>query len=124
MRILLIEDHRDLAVLTAEFLRGNGHEVEIALNGGEGCRMAAQYRPDVVVCDLRLPDLNGREVARTIRDELAPNSPLIIAMTAEDVTVLQKHVKKTAFDAYLAKPLDWHKFQKCVASLTRDPKPK
>lgn len=124
LRILLIEDHRDLAVLTAEFLRGNGCEVEIALNGGEGCRKAAQSRPDVVICDLRLPDLNGREVARVIRSELAPNSPVIIATTADDVSVLQKHVKQSPFDAYLAKPLDWHQFQKCVESLTRSPKSK
>lgn len=124
LRILLIEDHRELALLTAELLRGYGHEVEIALSGAEGSRKVAQSRPDVVICDLRLPDMDGRDVARTIRVDLAPNPPVIIAMTAQDVTMLQKHVKKTPFDAYLSKPLDWPRFQDCVESLIRVSKPK
>lgn len=119
LRILLIEDHRELALLTAELLRDNGQEVEVAFNGKDGCQRAAQSPPNIVICDLRLPDQKGQEVARTIRGELAANPPLLIGMTAGDVAALQKNVQESAFDVFLSKPLIWPLFEECVETLTK-----
>ena len=66
-RVLLVEDHEPLAEATAEFIRDKGLEVQIASNGREALEMAASFHPEIVLCDMRLPDMPGYEVAQALR---------------------------------------------------------
>lgn len=113
LRVLLIEDNRELALLTAELLRLKGQEVEVAFDGEQGYAAAERFRPQVVICDLRLPGASGMEVAQKLREQLAPNVPLLVAITADPTAILEEHLSQTPFDRVLTKPLTWEQFQDC-----------
>ncbi|MCA1596673.1 MAG: PAS domain S-box protein, partial [Chloroflexi bacterium] len=88
-RILIVEDNRDAAETLSEVLALFGHQVEIAYDGLQGLNMAREYSPDVVLCDLGLPGMDGWEVARQLRGDPAMGTVRLLAVTgygrAEDV---------------------------------------
>ena len=114
MRVLLIDDNRDLALLTAELLRQHGQTVEVAFDGDQGCQRAKAFRPEVVVCDLNLPGQSGFETAKRLRKDTGADPPLLIGVTADATVTLQEHVSQTPFDVFLSKPLTWPQFEKCL----------
>ncbi len=71
-RILVIEDNVDAADTLRDLLEMSEHEVEVAYNGSDGLKKAREFRPEVVLCDIGLPEMDGYEVARAMRadDEL------------------------------------------------------
>lgn len=66
-RVLVVDDEEPLARLVGTYLRRDGFEVSIALDGPSALRLAEEFRPDVVVLDLGLPGLDGLEVCRRLR---------------------------------------------------------
>src|SRR5262245_61185896 len=78
-RVLLIEDHALLAEATAEFMRSKDLDVRIAYTGREALETAAVFHPEIVLCDLRLPDMPGPDVARALR-EMPGAKDAVIAM--------------------------------------------
>jgi DNA-binding response OmpR family regulator len=104
--VLVIEDNMDTADSLARFLRvGAGFDVRVAYEGVTGVRLAAADPPDVVVCDLALPRLDGFGVAREIVGTL-PAKPLLIAVTAYSGENPEETAKAAGFDFYLVKPTD------------------
>ena len=67
LNILIIEDIEDSAWTLRDLLELEGHEVRIATDGGNGIELAIVVRPDVIVCDLGLPGIDGYEVAKRLR---------------------------------------------------------
>jgi len=82
VRVLLVDDHAALAEATAEFLRFSGLEVGTALDGKEALAMAKAFRPQLVLCDLRLPDASGLEVIRALQTTLDPKQVIFALHTA------------------------------------------
>jgi len=82
--ILVVEDHKDLRELVVLFLHSRGYEVMQAANGADAIQKAASSAAKFVLLDIRLPDMNGVEVARHIL-ELKPNIP-IVGWTADYVS--------------------------------------
>src|SRR4029453_6377681 len=78
-RVLLIEDHAPLAEATAEFIRSKDLDVRIASTGREALEIAAGFHPEIVLCDMRLPDMPGLDVARALR-EMPRAKDAVIAM--------------------------------------------
>ena len=76
MKVLLVDDDRDLLQLLPYALRREGHEVVTAADGPEALRRWRAERPDVVLLDIRLPELDGFEVCRRIRE--SPDTPIIM----------------------------------------------
>ena len=108
-RVLLIEDHPGLGDVTAEMLRLKGQEVVLARTGREGIALAERISPDIVVCDLNLPDIPGREVAHRLR--AAPDShAVLVGLSAYGLEVVKQEAGDD-FDLYLSKPLDWGKLE-------------
>jgi CheY-like chemotaxis protein len=66
MRILLVEDHADSADMLTRLLRARGHDVEHAIDAGSATAAAESSRFDLVLCDLTLPDGNGRDLMRAL----------------------------------------------------------
>jgi CheY-like chemotaxis protein len=103
-RVLVVEDNLDAAEMLRELLELEGHWVELAYNGRAALATARSFRPDVVVCDIGLPEMNGFDVARALRDEPGPSQPILVALSGyarpEDVA----RGKEAGFDAHLAKP--------------------
>jgi CheY-like chemotaxis protein len=97
------------------FLELLGHTVEVAHNGLDGIEAARRFRPDVVLCDIGLPGLDGYGVARALRKEPALEGSLLIAVSgyAQDE---QRHIREAGFSAHIMKPVDFSKLQELLAS--------
>jgi CheY-like chemotaxis protein len=102
-RVLVIEDYPDSAQVLCLALQAQGHTVELAATGADGIQKARTFRPDVIVCDLALPDLDGLGVARVVRSDPRLWSTWLIALS---VYYLPAHASEAGFDEYLTKPAD------------------
>jgi signal transduction histidine kinase/HAMP domain-containing protein len=103
-RVLVVEDNVDAAESLAEALALGGHEVVVAFRGGEGIEKARAWRPDVLVCDIGLPDMEGHEVARAIRGDPALNSVFLVALSGYALPDDVRKASEAGFDEHLAKP--------------------
>src|SRR5699024_1807114 len=81
-RILIIEDEEDIADLEKDYLELSGFEVEIACQGGEGLKRALEADIDLGILDLMLPEVDGVEICRQIRDK--KNTPIIMVAAKKD----------------------------------------
>ena len=104
--VLIVEDDFDTADSLARFLRlGCGYTVATAPDGRMGVRMAVEGQPDVVVCDIGLPKLNGLLVAEELTMSLL-HRPLLIAVTGYAGQVSEGLAQDAGFDHFLLKPAD------------------
>jgi PAS domain S-box-containing protein len=105
-RILIIEDNVDAAETLRDLLELLGHQAEIAFTGPTGLEMARRLRPDIVLCDLGLPGMDGYAVAAALRQDRAAASSRLIAVSgygqAEDI----RRSAEAGFDAHLTKPVE------------------
>ncbi|MEW4568471.1 hybrid sensor histidine kinase/response regulator [Tautonia sp. JC769] len=108
-RILVVDDERDAARLLALLLEQDGHEVRVAFDGASALAEAETMRPDLILLDLGLPDLNGRDVAQRILDSSGPARPLIVALTGFSPGQRPGQVpleQDDRFDLFLTKPVE------------------
>ena len=107
LRILLIEDNRDARTTMRMLLSmAHGHTVYEAADGASGVQCALEERPDVALVDVGLPDLDGYEVARRIRESLASDITLI-ALTGYNSEDDQRLAREAGFDLHLVKPVEF-----------------
>jgi signal transduction histidine kinase len=105
-RILVVEDNPDAASSLREFLELSGHEVELALSGTAGVEAARLFHPEVVLCDLGLPGMDGFEVAAELRRDPTTASAQLIAVTGYGREEDRRRSKAAGFDLHLTKPVD------------------
>jgi signal transduction histidine kinase/CheY-like chemotaxis protein len=105
-RILVVEDNPDAAATMRDFLELSGHEVELAANGTDGVEAARLFHPEVVLCDLGLPGMDGFEVAARLRRDPATASAKLIAVTGYGREEDRRRSKEAGFDLHLTKPVD------------------
>jgi two-component system, chemotaxis family, CheB/CheR fusion protein len=120
-RVLVIEDNIDSANLLRVVLEMNGHEVYIAHNGHDGIKYADEQRPDVIICDIGLPGMDGYEVARTLRANDSLKDTIMIALTGytrkEDIA----HAASAGFNEHLAKPVKLDRIRELVGGPANPP---
>jgi signal transduction histidine kinase len=104
-RVLIIEDDADSAESLSRYLELHGHMVAIARSGADGLTLAATFDPNVVVCDVGLPGMDGYAVATELRRMASPPE-LIIAVSGHGPRKGPDGHPDTAFDYYLLKPAD------------------
>jgi two-component system CheB/CheR fusion protein len=103
-RVLIIEDNHDFAAMLQVLLQlTGGHEVYVADSGPKGLDLALRMRPDVVVCDIGLPVMDGYEVARALRSQPATRDALLIALTGYASLDDTKRATEAGFNHHLAK---------------------
>jgi DNA-binding response OmpR family regulator len=102
--ILVIDDQRDLAELIRRILEREGFEVIIANSGRDGLQVAQEHRPDLVVLDLTMPDLDGLEVCRALRSDPRRRDMPIIVLSARSSAGDRVRGLKLGADDYLVKP--------------------
>jgi len=102
--VLIIEDNVDAGDSLADVLTLHGHRVGVACDGSSGIARATDLRPDVVLCDIGLPDKDGYEVARTLRLDDRLRTTRLIALSGYAQPEDRKLLREAGFDAHLAKP--------------------
>lgn len=105
-RILIVDDEPAAAKLLRLLLESSGYEVSVADCGMTALRYAADQRLDLVILDLRLPDLPGYQVCRDLRKLSAPWEIPIVMLTAMDRPIDQLRGFAYGADAYMTKPYD------------------
>jgi PAS domain S-box-containing protein len=103
-RVLVIEDNVDSARTLADVLEVEGHEVTLARDGTTGIALARKLRPEVVICDIGLPDVDGYEVARTLRADPSLRSITLIALSGYAQPEDRERARDAGFEAHLPKP--------------------
>ncbi|WP_308363924.1 MULTISPECIES: response regulator transcription factor [unclassified Microbulbifer] len=105
LKILLIEDNPTIARQVGEFLQAHGWQLDFAHNGRLGIGLALEQIYDLVILDLNLPDIDGLDVCRQIREGAQVNIPVLM-LTARDAFADKAQGFNTGADDYLTKPFD------------------
>jgi signal transduction histidine kinase len=104
LRAVVCDDAPDLRDLVADLLRLRGHQVSVVGDGPAAIQLIVAEKPDVALIDIGLPDMDGYEVARTIREQLADRKPRLIAMTGYGQASDRAAAFEAGFDAHIVKP--------------------
>jgi CheY-like chemotaxis protein len=94
-----------------------GHEVTTAHSGTTGLQAAKQWRPDIVLCDLGLPEMDGYEVASVLRQDPATTAARLIAVSGYGRDEDRQRSGAAGFDLHLTKPVDPAELQRLLADL-------
>lgn len=104
--LLLVEDNELNRDMLKRRLERKGYQVLIAPDGTSGIEAAREHRPDLVLMDLRLPDMDGRDATRAIRADPATRSVRVIALTAHAMEGDRASALAAGCDEYDTKPVD------------------
>jgi signal transduction histidine kinase len=105
LKIVVIEDNEDNYETLAIWLRQNGHQVWTAPDGPRGLDAIRDAGPDLVLCDLGLPGMDGIEVCRQVRASPLPKQPIMVALTGWGREEDRRRTAEAGFDEHLVKPL-------------------
>jgi CheY-like chemotaxis protein len=106
MRVLIADDNRDWADGLGVLLTEEGYRVRVAYDGLEAIETARSFQPEVVVIDIRMPRLGGREAARIFRRHPPHTRPKLIAVTAWPADAGEGGERMAGFDRFLTKPAE------------------
>ena len=115
--ILVVEDTPGNLALATKLLSAAGQHVLVASTGAEGIASALQRRPDLVLMDLGLPDMDGWQALEAIRKEPDGADLRVVAFTAHAMVGDRERALASGFDGYLSKPIDAATFADSVAEL-------
>ena len=107
LKVLIVEDFEDTRFLMRLELEKRGFRVFEATDGEQGVALAAQEHPDIVLMDIGLPNIDGIEATRLIRNDSSMRDVLIVALTAHHETEYRAQALAAGCDAYLTKPIDF-----------------
>jgi signal transduction histidine kinase len=117
LKIVIIEDNDDVADTLADLLAGIGHRVWVARNGADGIALVGEENPNVVLCDLGLPGMDGLEVCRSVRALSLPAQPVMIALTGWGREGDRRRTTEAGFDHHLVKPVSSDKLHILLHSI-------
>lgn len=123
MKLLLIEDHQDIAENICEYVAGNGHQIDHVLTGEDGLSRARDAHYDVIVLDLMLPGMDGLAVCRALRGELK-STTAVLMLTAKDLVVDKVAGFEAGADDYLIKPFSLLELEARLGALARRSAPR
>jgi two-component system cell cycle response regulator DivK len=108
--ILIVEDNEKNMKLVRDILRHKGHATIEAPSGLEGVRLAGEQRPDLILMDIQLPDIDGIEALRRIRGDATLDDVPVIAVSASVMPDDQQKIVASGFDAFVTKPINLKQF--------------
>lgn len=106
-KVLIIEDDLNLQQTTSEFLREEGYDVVAASNGIEGIQFAVEELPDIILCDIAMPKLNGYEVFKFLSENSSTSSIPFVFLTAKTEKEDVRTGMQLGADDYITKPFDF-----------------
>ena len=107
LKVLVVEDFEDTRFLMRLELEKRGFRVVEATDGEQGIEFAARDRPDIIIMDIGLPNIDGIEATRRIRADDSMRDVLIVALTAHHESEYRAQALAAGCDAYLTKPVDF-----------------
>jgi PAS domain S-box-containing protein len=113
-RILIVDDNADSADSLAAIAEMLGHAVEVCYDGRSAVALAEDKQHDVVLCDIGLPDMNGYEVAQTLRRKLPAKTKLVAISGYAQPEDVRKAIE-AGFDEHFAKPLDIRRIEQILS---------
>jgi CheY-like chemotaxis protein len=105
-RVLVVDDNRDAAKTLAMILKLNGNESKTAFDGLEALEEGAKFRPDLILLDIGMPNLNGYETARRIRQQPWGKNIMLVALTGWGQDEDRRKSQEAGFDLHMVKPID------------------
>lgn len=112
--ILLVEDTEDVIILIGDYLEHAGYKVESARNGLDGIAQARKARPDLILMDIQMPDMDGLEATRQLRAEGGFERTPIIALTALAMPGDRERALAAGMDEYISKPVNLKSMLKII----------
>jgi CheY-like chemotaxis protein len=104
LRILIIDDSPDVATSLEFLLKHAGHEISVAIDGRRGIEAARRAAPDVILCDIGLPDIDGYAVAKSLRADPTAAGSFLIAVSGYSSEEDKRRSLEAGFDLHLNKP--------------------
>jgi signal transduction histidine kinase/DNA-binding response OmpR family regulator len=114
-RVLIIEDNHDAAKSAQMLLHLGGHDVRTASTALAGLEAAHDFHPQVILCDIGLPEIDGYQVVRTIRQDPTLSSTYVVALTGYGRQKDRQRALSAGFDLHLTKPIDYHSLCNALA---------
>ena len=112
--ILIVEDNEKNMKLVRDILRHNGHATVEAVTGLDGVRLALEAPPDLILMDILLPDIDGIEALRRIREARALDAVPVVAVSASVMPDDHQKILRSGFDAFVTKPINVKSFVETV----------
>ena len=106
MKVLIVEDHVDAREMLMTLLELQGMETQGAATGLEAVDMIQTWRPDAAVIDFVLPDIDGCELARRVRNQLERRDMVLMALTGHSDERAAAAAAEAGFDHFFVKPID------------------
>jgi signal transduction histidine kinase len=113
-RILVVDDNVDAAEALGELLRDYGHDVVTAHDGTQALDHARLHRPEIVLLDISMPEMDGYEVAKRVRDELGLSDALLVALSGYGEDRHRRLAREAGFDQHITKPVDSAKLEELL----------
>ncbi|NUS49207.1 MAG: response regulator [Gemmatimonadaceae bacterium] len=106
MTVLLVEDNEDNRIIYSTVLRHTGYAVVEALDGVQALELARSVRPDLILMDISIPEIDGWEATRILRQDAETRDIPIVALTAHALADDRERATLVGFTSYLAKPIE------------------
>jgi PAS domain S-box-containing protein len=120
LSVLVVDDNKDAAESLAMLLRTAGAEVHVAHDGPTAIEEFERCEPHVVLLDIGMPDMDGCEVARRLREISRPDRVALVALTGWGQDEDRRRVREAGFDHHLVKPVELASLQALLTSLARE----
>jgi signal transduction histidine kinase/ActR/RegA family two-component response regulator len=119
LRMLVVDDNVDATETLGMLLTNSGHEVRMAHDGPAALKAALEFRPQVVLLDIGLPEMDGYQVAQQIRQQPVLTNVVLVALTGYGQDAIRQRAQAAGFDHHLVKPADFQQVQQILATVSQ-----
>ena len=118
--ILVVEDNPMNLELVSDILEAQGYRVIQAAEGRQALELARERMPELILMDIQLPEMDGLEVTRLLKNDPATRGLKIVALTAHAMRGDEERVREAGCSGYIAKPINTRDFVKLIAAYVED----
>jgi CheY-like chemotaxis protein len=120
LKVLVVDDNKDVANTCSMLIELSGHQVQVAYTGGDAIEIAEAFRPQVILTDIGLPDIDGYQFAQRVRATSWGKTVVLVAITGWGAQESQQQSAVAGFNHHLTKPIDPKTIESLLASLAAD----
>ena len=117
LRVLVVDDNRDVAQSMGKMLEMLGHDVRVEYGGETALKASRTFTPDVVLLDIGMPGMNGYDVCRTIKEDSALKGTVVVAQTGWAEALHGSRSQDSGFDHHLVKPVHLKTLERLLSSI-------